>query len=177
MYREKLNFILLFLVFEILLKHNWYLNIQLNWNINFPPITHFRFSIVAHRNQKSRKENGNVVRTYVWIRPMSYDTLSFRIKQRCLLKIQMFESADNLSETGKIMLWLKKFYFGNFIRNGPPGTSTRCQCCILWPKGAQINHALSVSGVVLKQESQCEICSTNRCVTIVHRHNKNIIWN
>ena len=38
------------LIFEILLVHNWYLNLQLDRNINSPPIAHFIFSNVVLGN-------------------------------------------------------------------------------------------------------------------------------
>ena len=44
--------ILLSLMFEIPLKHNSYLNLQLDRNINSPPIAHFKFWNVVLRNKK-----------------------------------------------------------------------------------------------------------------------------
>ena len=48
--------ILLSLIFEILLKFNWYLNLQLDKNMNSPPIAHCRFPNVLLRKEKSKKE-------------------------------------------------------------------------------------------------------------------------
>ena len=42
--------ILFSLVFEILLKHSWYLNLQLDGNINSPPIAYFILSNVVLRH-------------------------------------------------------------------------------------------------------------------------------
>ena len=55
-----LHFILLSLMFEIPI------NLQLERNINYPPIAYFRFSNIVLRNQKKkRKKCDNVGRTLV----------------------------------------------------------------------------------------------------------------
>ena len=40
----------------ILLEHNWYLNLQLDRNMNSPLIAHFRFPNIVMRKKKSKKE-------------------------------------------------------------------------------------------------------------------------
>ena len=41
---------------EILLEYDWYLNLQLDRNMNSPPIAHFRFPNIVLRTEKSQKE-------------------------------------------------------------------------------------------------------------------------
>ena len=43
-------------MFEILLEYNWYLNLHLDRNTNFPPSAHFRFPNVVLRKEKLKKE-------------------------------------------------------------------------------------------------------------------------
>ena len=39
----------------ILIEYNWYLNLQLDRNINSPPSAHFRFPNIVLRKDKSKK--------------------------------------------------------------------------------------------------------------------------
>ena len=51
-----LHCILFSLMFMIVLEHNWYLNLQMDRNMNSPPIAHFRFPNCVLRKEKSKKE-------------------------------------------------------------------------------------------------------------------------
>ena len=53
-------------MFEIPLKHNCYLNIDLDGIHNILGNAHLKF----FWNQKLKKQNGNVVRTLIWIGPV-----------------------------------------------------------------------------------------------------------
>ena len=57
-----------FSLFEVILKHNWYLNIQLDRNINFPPIHLLHildFQMLSTETRNQGKKNGNVVRIFI----------------------------------------------------------------------------------------------------------------
>ena len=60
-----LHCILFSLMLEISVKHNLYLYLQLDRNINSSPLAHFRFVYVDFRDRNLRKKNENIVRTLI----------------------------------------------------------------------------------------------------------------